>query len=146
MLMVRDLCTSQRYLVYIIKMEVRFNHKLFLVILKIIPMVLAFVYFIVFILSIFNIRLMWLSLLSHTSILPLIFFYVSSYAFNFCEYHRMFLHYITFMSVVNIVDKIAIIPIEPITKLVVIMIITFIFLIITLYKYLKSKRHVDKNI
>lgn len=127
-------------------MELKLNHKIFLIVLKAIPIVLSFMYFISFVLSCFKIKLMILTMVSYTSIFPLIFLYLASYAFQFCDYHRMFLHYISIISLFNIIDYYWMIPVNSFILLIMFLIITFIFLIITLYKYLKSKRHVDKNI
>lgn len=69
-------------------------YKIELFLLKIIPMLLAGIYLVNTILSYFFIDLPILSTIGGTSLLPLIFLYVSSYAFHFCEYHRIFLHYI----------------------------------------------------
>lgn len=122
------------------------NRKIFLIMLKTIPILLASISFINTLLNIFGIKIMFLTNISFISVLPLIFLYMASYVFQFCAYHRMFLHYLSFILLLNTIDLYWIIPISRMNCVIIFMIITFIFLIITLYKYLKSKRHVDKNI
>lgn len=122
------------------------NRKIFLIMLKTIPILLASISFINTLLNILGIKIMFLTNISFISVLPLIFLYMASYVFQFCAYHRMFLHYLSFILLLNTIDLYWIIPISRMNCVIIFMIITFIFLIITLYKYLKSKRHVDKNI
>lgn len=69
-------------------------YKVELYLLKIIPMIVAGLYLANTILSYFSIDIPLFSVIGGMSLLPLIFLYVSSYVFKFCEYHRMFLHYI----------------------------------------------------
>lgn len=122
------------------------NRKIFLIMLKTIPILLASISFINTTLNILGVKIMFLTSISFISVLPLIFLYMASYVFQFCAYHRMFLHYLSFILLLNTIDLYWIIPISRMNCVIIFMIITFIFLIITLYKYLKSKRHVDKNI
>lgn len=122
------------------------NRKIFLIMLKTIPILLASISFINTTLNILGVKIMFLTSMSFISVLPLIFLYMASYVFQFCAYHRMFLHYLSFILLLNTIDLYWIIPISRMNCVIIFMIITFIFLIITLYKYLKSKRHVDKNI
>lgn len=72
----------------------KYLYKLELVLLKIIPMLLALCYFSNTILSLFGYKYTIFSIISGMSVLPMIFLYLSSYAFRFCEYHRIFLHYV----------------------------------------------------
>lgn len=122
------------------------NRKIFLIMLKTIPILLASISFINTTLNILGVKIMFLTSISFISVLPLIFLYMASCVFQFCAYHRMFLHYLSFILLLNTIDLYWIIPISRMNCVIIFMIITFIFLIITLYKYLKSKRHVDKNI
>ena len=57
-------------------------------------MLLAFITLLNSILSYFNIDLVILSYIGGVSLIPILFIYITSYTFKFCEYHRMFLHYI----------------------------------------------------
>lgn len=91
-------------------------------------------------LSYFYIDLPILSYIGGVSVLSLVFFYLASYVFKFCEYHRMFLHYITLNWVLNIIDYYWGIPISDKGMFLIYMMITGIFLFIILYLYLKTKK------
>lgn len=116
------------------------KYKHFLILLKVIPIILSSIYFIELILGRFELEYKILSVISYTSILSLVFLYFASYIFQFCEYHRMLLHYISFVTVYHIIDIFVDIPFEDECIFTILMIITFIFMVITLYKYLKDKK------
>lgn len=115
-------------------------YKLELYLLKIIPMLLALIAFLNTVLSYFDIDLVIWSYIGSVSLLPLIFLYMSSYVFRFCEYHRMFLHYVVITNVLNVYDYYVGIPISDRELLVLYMIITGISLFIILYLYVKSTK------
>ena len=115
-------------------------HKLLLVTLKVIPMLLALLSLLNTTLSYFGIDLVIISYIGGVSVLPLVFLYISSYAFKFCEYHRMFLHYVALNWVLNIYDYYIGIPLSDRNLLAMYLMITCIFMFIILYLYLKSKR------
>ena len=79
-------------------------YKIELRLLKIIPMILAFTALLNSILSYFNIDLYILSYIGGVSIFTMVFLYLSSYVFKFCEYHRMFLHYVVVTWIINTID------------------------------------------
>lgn len=115
-------------------------HKLLLLTLKVIPMLLALVCLLNTTLSYFGIDLVILSYIGGVSVLPLVFLYLSSYAFRFCKYHRMFLHYVTLNWVINIYDYYIGIPLSDRNMLALYLIITCTFLFVILYLYLKSRK------
>ena len=115
-------------------------HKLLLITLKGIPMLLALLCFLNTALSYFGIDLVVLSYIGGVSVLPLTFLYISSYAFRFCEYHRMFLHYVTINWILNIYDYYIGIPLSDRNLLAMYLIITCVFLFVILYLYLKSRK------
>ena len=110
-------------------------HKIELGLLKIIPMLLAFMYLSNSILYYFNIDCTIFSYIGGVSLLPLLFLYLSSYVFQFCEYHIMFLHYIVIINCINIYDYHIGIPINDLNYISLQLIITGIMLFITLYLY-----------
>lgn len=122
-------------------------YKIEIVLLKVIPMLLAGIYLSNTILSyVFNIDLTILSYIGGVSFLPLVFLYVSSYAFKFCKYHRMFLHYITINESINAIDTHIGIPISDMHYFCLQMIIFGISLFIILYLYVKTnKKPVSTN-
>ena len=92
-------------------------YKIELRLLKIIPMILAFTALLNSILSYFNIDLYILSYIGGISIFTMIFLYLSSYVFKFCEYHRMFLHYVVVTWIINTIDYYIGIPINDLEYL-----------------------------
>lgn len=79
-------------------------YKVTLVLLKLIPMLLAFCYALNTTLYVFGIDSYILSHIAGMSLLPMIFLYLTSYVFQFCKYHRMFLHYVVLNDIINILD------------------------------------------
>ena len=64
-------------------------YKVTVIVLKILPMLLAFITLLNSILSYFNIDLVILSYIGGVSLITILFIYVASYIFKFCEYHRI---------------------------------------------------------
>ena len=98
-------------------------YKIELRLLKIIPMILALTALLNSILSYFNIDLYILSYIGGISIFTMVFLYLSSYVFKFCEYHRMFLHYVVVTWIINTIDYYIGIPINDLEYLCLQMII-----------------------
>lgn len=125
----------------LIKMEEKrnVNKKLlfiFRVYLKLIPIIIAIIYFLNTILSYFNLYPKILNYLVFT--LLIIFVYIASYLLKFCEYHRMFLHYFVIIHIINIVDCYIGIPINDYNLLILYSIITIISLFLILYFKIKN--------
>ena len=121
-------------------MTSKYLHKWTLLLLKSIPMILALTALLNTLLSYYDIDVPLLSYLGGISLFPLIFLYLASYAFQFCEYHRMFLHYVTINWILNIVDYYWGIPISNKGLFILYIAITGISLFIILYLYLKSRK------
>ena len=83
----------------------------------------------------------WISFFGGISFLTLAFLYLSSYVFQFCEYHRMFLHYVLATNILSIIDYEVGIPISNLNlfRIHLILFGLFLFLILYLYKHEKSK-------
>lgn len=62
--------------------------------LKVLPMLMAGLYFLNTVLSYFDLDYSIISYLAGVGLIPLVFIFLASYMFNFCNYHRMFLWYI----------------------------------------------------
>lgn len=69
-------------------------YKTTVIVLKILLMLLAFITLLNSILFYFNIDLVILSYIVGVSLITILFIYVVSYTFRFCEYYRIFLYYI----------------------------------------------------
>lgn len=91
--------------------------------------------------SYFGVDIPILASIAGMSLIPLIFMYISSYVFKFCEYHRMFLHYIAVNDIINIYDWYIGISVTNRELFVLHMSITGISLFIILYLYVKSQRY-----
>ena len=115
-------------------------YKIELGLLKVIPMILALTALLNSILSYFGIDLYILSYIGGVSIFTMLCLYLSSYVFKFCEYHRMFLHYIVSTWIINIIDYYVGIPISDLEYLCLQMIIAGISLFIILYLYVRSHK------
>lgn len=119
-------------------------YKMELGLLKVLPMLLALVSLVNSILSYFRIDLPILSYIGGISIISMSFLYLSSYVFRFCEYHRMFLHYVVVTWAINIVDYYIGIPVSESAYLCLQMIVAGIALFLILYLYVKNhKKPVD---
>lgn len=116
-------------------------YKTMLVVLKVIPMLLALCDILNTLFYIFDINFEFLSYIGGVSFLTLAFLYLSSYVFKFCEYHRMFLHYITFNDIISIVDYYYELSLPYIIYIITIGILLFG----VLYLHLKEKRDVENN-
>lgn len=67
-------------------------------------MVIALAYLVNTVPPYFGVDIPILASIAGMSLIPLIFMYISSYVFKFCEYHRMFLHYIAVNDIINIYE------------------------------------------
>jgi len=110
-------------------------YKVTLVLLKTIPMLLAFCYALNTTLYVFNIDSYVLSYIAGMSLLPMIFLYLTSYVFQFCAYHRMFLHYVVLNDIINILDAYFGENISDWTYISIHLVLLFVCLIIILYLY-----------
>lgn len=107
--------------------------------LKLIPMVLAFLYFLNSILSYFEI---YTELISYIQFgLFIGFIYLSSYVFKFCSYHRMFIHYIVLETIINYIDYKYVIPLDLKNMIVVQTVIALVFLFIILHLKLNCNKN-----
>ena len=111
----------------------KLSYKIFLLILKVIPMCIAFIFFINTILSYFDIYPKILNYIGSIGLLPLLFLYFSSYVLRFCEYHRIFLHYVVIINCINIYDCYFGIPVDDFSMLMIYSIISAIGLFLVLY-------------
>ena len=119
-------------------------HKLTIGVLKVIPMLLALISLLNSTLSYFGIDVVLFSYIGCASFLSLFFIYLSSYCFGFCEYHRMFLHYVVVNDLLSIYDYHIGIPISDVGLFLIHMIITGIALYLILYLYKRQSN--DKSI
>lgn len=123
----------------------RVLYKAVIVAIKIIPILIATLFLVRSILSCIDVDVTWLSYLCGMSLIPLLFMYLVSYAFKFCTYHRMFLHYIVVNDAINYIDYYIGIPLQYHELLRLHIIIAGIFLLLVIYYHQKWKKE-QKNI
>lgn len=118
-------------------------YKITLYVLKILPMVMAFSYLIMFILANTIETFVIIPHIIGTVIAPLAFVYLTSYVFRFCAFHRLFIHYYAFIELLNVTDYYIRIPISDAAITFIHDSVTIIFLILTvmmyIHKYKKDK-------
>ena len=127
----------------------KYLYKVVLYLIKTIPTITSIIFLLNTILSYFNIELEVFSHICGVSLFTILFFYLTSIAFRFCVYHRMFIHYITLNWILNLYDYYIGIPTNNLKLLYIYLIITGIFLFIILYTYKYdrcSKKTTCKNI
>ena len=110
-------------------------YKATLTLLRVIPMLLALCYALNTFLYLLGIDSYILSHIAGMSFLPMFFLYLTSYVFQFCAYHRMFLHYVVVNDTLNILDSCVGVNIDDWTYVYIHSIVLFIFIMIILYLY-----------
>jgi hypothetical protein len=123
----------------------RVLYKAVIVAIKVIPILIATLFLVRSILSCIDVDVTWLSYLCGMSLIPLLFMYLVSYAFKFCTYHRMFLHYIVVNDTINYIDYYIGIPLQYHELLRLHIIIAGIFLLLIIYYHQKWKKE-QRNI
>ena len=118
-------------------------YKIELLLIKIIPYIISCFYLSNTILSYYNIELPILSLIAGTSILTLLFLYISSFVFRFCVYHRLPIYYIFISDCIAYYDILVGIPISNRSLFSLNLIIAGIFILLLVY--FKFKQHESKT-
>ena len=108
----------------------KYTYKLVLIILKYTPPILAIVDLLHTILSYYDIQADLLSFIGGVSIFSLLFIYTTSYAFQFCEKHRIPLHYVVCSNIIGLYDTYVGIPCSDKQLLCIYLILTGIFLLL----------------
>ena len=114
-------------------------YKLLILLLKIIPMLLALSVMLRMFFDFFGVESQIFTFIGGVSFLPVVFIYLASYAFQFCEYHRMFLHYTVAATAINCVDYYIGIPISNWSFFVLHLTLIGLLLFLVLYFYKKQK-------
>lgn len=87
----------------------------------------------------FGIKSFALSMMGGVSMLPLAFLYLASYVFQFCIYHRMFLHYILANNILVWADYWVGLPLGGRTLFMVHLLLVGVFLLLILYFYRRER-------
>ena len=108
-----------------------------IILTKIIPMVVSFIYLIYVAGVCLDVDVTICNYLGGSSLLMVIFMYLASYALRFCNYHRMFIHYILVCNILGILNEYTTILSTGEKELTLFLVFTGIFLFIVIY--MKSK-------
>lgn len=100
---------------------------------------MALIYFINILLNLIGVNLNSLSYIAGISFIPLLFIYISSYVFQFCEYHRLPLHYILITNLLSIIGYEFEIAINIWSYIIIHSVLFGLTMFIALYLYLKDK-------
>jgi len=114
-------------------------YKAVLVSLKIIPMLLALLDIANTVIGFLGLECHWISYFGGISLLTIAFLYLASYVFQFCAYHRMFLHYVLLTNTISVIDFEFGIPISNYALMCTHVILLGLFLFLVLYFYRKEK-------
>ena len=121
----------------------RVLHKLVLYSVKVIPAVISGIYILNTVFSYFYIDLPVLSYI--VQYLFIAFMYIGSYAFKFCSWHRLFIHYIFLILTINIVDYHFYLPISDRGMFLLYGILTGVFIFLGIYLRFNAHRHCDRS-
>ena len=113
--------------------------KLFVLVSKVLPMVLAFCHLLNCVFGYFSWNNIILGYISGISILTVSYLYLVSYLIKLCGYYRMFLHYCVIIDVINIYDYYIGIPITDVELFFLFTMISIIIMFIVIYlKFFKT--------
>ena len=121
-------------------------YKLFILMLKVIPMIIALVYLVNTITSLHDIEIPVLSNIAGISLLSWLFMYLATIVFRFCFYHRIFLYYILITDIVSMLNYYFNIIDTYYEYLVVYYSIIGIFLFLILYNHVKDNKRSNTKI
>lgn len=112
-------------------------YKVFLLILRGIPYIIAICYVVFTAAFYFGLELNVIGYIGSCSILTWLFLYISSFVFKFCKYHRIPLYYVLLNDIINIIDTYIGLPIS--TKSLFVLHIVLLGIIVIIYSYLRMK-------
>ena len=121
-----------------VKSRSKYLYKVMIGALKVLPMLLAFFTIINTSLDFFGIESTGLSFLAGVSVIPMAFLYIASYVFQFCVYHRMFLHYVVVNNLLTYTDYYIGLPISNSALFMLHLLVLGIFLFLILYFHQKE--------
>ena len=108
-------------------------YKTVLLLIKFMPAAIAIVFLLNTILSYFYIDLAILSYIGGISFFFIVLMYAQSYAFRFCKWHRLLIHYISLNWILNIIDYYIGIPLDNKDLFLLYMIFTGIVIVLLVY-------------
>ena len=124
----------------------KYLYKIFLAVLKYIPMVLGILNIISTLLNLIGVRSVLLSYVGGTSFIFIGLLYIMSYLFNFCYLYRIPLYYLTSIIIINIFRTFGFLPIDLIYLYRIHAIILGIFMSLFIIYMYKNRNNPNKNI
>lgn len=103
---------------------------------KTIPVIISGIYLVNTVLSYMYIDIAALSYI--VQFLFILYMYITSFAFKFCKWHRMFIHYILVILILNIIDYHIGIPVSDKGLFLLYIILTSSFLFTIIYYKVKA--------
>lgn len=122
------------------RLRSKFLYKIELVGIKLIPMIIAVLYFIDTILDAYGIDVEFISHLFGLALLPWCFLLLSSFVFRFCLFHRLPLYYIALNHLISLIDYYIGIPVELKAWVIGHIAILFIFILWMVVLHIKKKK------
>lgn len=116
-------------------------YKVFLILIKYTPMLLAMTKLGTLITNYLKIRVFALTCIGGTSIMFLALLYIVSYVFKFCLTHRLPLHYTTLISCLTIVDYYVGLPLKANALYHMYVIITGVFILLWIIVWFVNRKN-----
>lgn len=125
-------------------MEDRINkkylYKVFLIVLKVIPYLLAVCSIIYTFGNYWGVSLDVIGYFASCSIITWIFLYLSTFVFGFCSYHRIPLYYILSADILNVVDLYVGLPVDTHGLFLIYFVLLGVMALLYVYLMVKKKK------
>ena len=108
-------------------------YKLTIITLKFLPIVMASAFMISDIIHITIVQI--ICHIIGLNVAQFLFIYLTSYAFKFCNYHRIFIHYLVLIETINVIDWYIGIPISDKAMQITHIVISVVFIVIAVKMY-----------
>lgn len=109
--------------------------KVLILMVKYLPLLLAYLYFINSVLSLFDIYFSALTFLSSCGFLPLLLIYVCCRVLKYCKHFRAYLFYIAVNNIINWLDYIYGFTEDTLISIIVVLVLLFLLITATLIKH-----------
>ena len=116
-------------------------YKIFIIIIKYVPNILALLKIMGLILSYFNISSFFLTCFGGTSMILILILYLISFIFRFCGLYRLSLNYVTIITIITIIDYYIGIPIDNNAMYLIYESITGVFISLWVWIFYKNRRN-----
>lgn len=107
--------------------------------LKVMPCIMATIYFMNTVSACCGFTVCAFSYIAGIGFIPLLFVLISSFVFEFCACHRLFLYYIIIDDIVNVLDHHIELSVDNLKLLAIHSAIAFLFVCLILFFHLKER-------